>query len=157
MLSKGDEVSVLDEAVNGQVLSVNGEQVTIESTDGFVMTFNVNELIKVNNSSNLMDSIQRINVGDVAKEKEIPKPRSFVKEPKDKREIPAPEFDLHIEKLVKNYKAMNNYDILTKQLDTAKYHIEFAIRNRIPKIVFIHGVGEGVLKAELDFLLGLYY
>ena len=49
MLSKGDEVSVLDEAVNGQVLSVNGEQVTIESTDGFVMTFNVNELIKVNN------------------------------------------------------------------------------------------------------------
>ena len=68
MLSKGDEVSVLDEAVNGQVLSVNGEQVTIESTDGFVMTFNVNELIKVNDSSNLMDSIKSFNSGEIKKE-----------------------------------------------------------------------------------------
>jgi dsDNA-specific endonuclease/ATPase MutS2 len=42
------------------------------------------------------------------------------------------------------------------QSETAKRHIEFAIRNRIPKIVFIHGVGEGILKAELDFLLGRY-
>ena len=52
MFSKGDEVSVLDEAVNGVVLSVKGEQVTIESTDGFLMTFFVNELIKINDSSN---------------------------------------------------------------------------------------------------------
>ena len=51
---------------------------------------------------------------------------------------------------------MSNYDILTLQTETAKRHIEFAIRNRIPKIVFIHGVGEGILKAELDFLLGRY-
>jgi hypothetical protein len=29
-------------------------------------------------------------------------------------------------------------------------------KNRIPKIVFIHGVGEGVLKSELDFMLGRY-
>jgi dsDNA-specific endonuclease/ATPase MutS2 len=42
------------------------------------------------------------------------------------------------------------------QSETAKRHLEFAIRNRIPKIVFIHGVGEGVLKAELDFLFGRY-
>jgi dsDNA-specific endonuclease/ATPase MutS2 len=51
---------------------------------------------------------------------------------------------------------MSNYDILTLQVETAKRHIEFAIKNRIPKIVFIHGVGEGVLKAELDFMLGRY-
>ena len=51
---------------------------------------------------------------------------------------------------------MSNYDILTLQTETAKRHLEFAIRNRIPKIVFIHGVGEGILKAELDFLLGRY-
>jgi hypothetical protein len=30
------------------------------------------------------------------------------------------------------------------------------MRKRIQKIVFIHGVGEGILKAELDFLLGRY-
>ena len=42
------------------------------------------------------------------------------------------------------------------QAETAKRHVEFAIKNRIPKIVFIHGVGEGVLKSELDFMLGRY-
>ena len=51
---------------------------------------------------------------------------------------------------------MSNFDILTLQSETAKRHIEFAIRNRIPKIVFIHGVGELVLKSELDFLLSRY-
>jgi dsDNA-specific endonuclease/ATPase MutS2 len=156
MFNKGDQVSVLDEDVNGIVLEVKDKQITIETTDGFVMTYFVNELLKVRNSSNLMDSIQRINIEQVAKEKEIPKPRSFVKEKKDKRQIPAPEFDLHIEKLVVNKRGMSNYDILTLQTETAKRHIEFAIRNRIPKIVFIHGVGEGVLKSELDFLLGRY-
>ena len=156
MFTKGDKVSVLDEAINGVVVSVKEKQVTIETEDGFMMTFFVNELLKINESSNLMDSIKRINVDEVSKEKEIPKPRSFVKERKEKHEIAAPEFDLHIEKLVPNKRGMSNYDILTLQSETAKRHIEFAIRNRIPKIVFIHGVGEGILKSELDFLLGRY-
>lgn len=156
MFSKGDKVCVLDEAINGLVVAVKDKEITIETEDGFMMTFFVNELLKVNDSSNLMDSIKRINIGEVSKEKEIPKPRSFVKERKDKYEISAPEFDLHIEKLVPNKRGMSNYDILTLQSETAKRHIEFAIRNRIPKIVFIHGVGEGILKSELDFLLGRY-
>jgi dsDNA-specific endonuclease/ATPase MutS2 len=156
MFNKGDVVSVLDEAINGIVISVKDKEVTIETEDGFTMTFFVNELIKVNNSSNLMDSIQRFNINEVAKEKEIPKPRSFVKERKEKHEVSVPAFDLHIEKLVPNKRGMSNYDILTLQSETAKRHVEFAIRNRIPKIVFIHGVGEGILKSELDFLLGRY-
>ncbi|TDD97030.1 Smr/MutS family protein [Flavobacterium cellulosilyticum] len=156
MFNIGDAVSVLDEAVNGVVISVKNNEVTIESEEGFVMTYFVNELLKINNSSNLMDSVTRINISEVAKEKEIPKPRSFVKERKEKHEVSAPEFDLHIEKLVPNKRGMSNYDILTLQSETAKRHIEFAIRNRIPKIVFIHGVGEGILKSELDFLLGRY-
>ena len=42
--------------------------------------------------------------------------------------------------------------ILQIQMDEAKRKLEFAIRNRIQKIVFIHGVGAGVLKTELEFL-----
>ncbi|TCN52077.1 DNA mismatch repair protein MutS [Flavobacterium circumlabens] len=156
MLTKGDKVSVLDEAINGVVVSVKNKEILIETEDGFMMTFFVNELIKIQDSSNLMNSIKRIDLDQVTKEKTEPKSRSFVKERKDKREISAPEFDLHIEKLIPNKRGMSNYDILTLQTETAKRHIEFAIRNRIPKIVFIHGVGEGILKAELDFLLGRY-
>jgi dsDNA-specific endonuclease/ATPase MutS2 len=156
MFNKGDKVSVLDDAVDGIVLSVKDKVVTIETTDGFVMNFTASELIKIGESTNLMENIKGININEIKKEKEIPKPRSFVKEKKEKHELPVPEFDLHIEKLVPNKRGMSNYDILTLQSETAKRHIEFAIRNRIPKIVFIHGVGEGILKAELDFLLGRY-
>ncbi len=153
MFSKGDKVTVLDDAIDGKVISVNGKQITIETTDGFDLTFDAAELILIGKNDlnfNIGSQLQQ-----VLKEKEIPKPRSFVKEKKSK-EAPVPEFDLHIEKLVKNFRGMSNYEILTLQADTAKRHIEFAIKNRIPKIVFIHGVGEGILKAELDFLLGRY-
>ncbi|MXO05666.1 Smr/MutS family protein [Flavobacterium sp. HBTb2-11-1] len=156
MLLKGDKVSVLDEAINGTVVSVKNNEVLIETEEGFMMTFLVNELIKVQETSDLINSIKRFDLNEVSKEKTEPKPRSFVKEKKDKRDVGVPEFDLHIEKLVPNKRGMSNYDILTLQTETAKRHIEFAIRNRIPKIVFIHGVGEGILKAELDFLLGRY-
>ena len=156
MYSKGDRVSVLDEAVNGTVISVKNNEITIESDEGFVMTYLVNEVIKINNSSDLDLGRGSYDLNKVKQEKEIPKPRSFVKEKKNRNEIPAPEFDLHIEKLVKNFRGMTNYDILTLQTETAKRHVEFAIKNRIPKIVFIHGVGEGILKAELDFMLGRY-
>ena len=156
MFSIGDKVAVLDDAINGVVISIKNSEIAIETTDGFTMTLFVNELIKVNDTSILSKNIGSFNSTKIKIEKEEPKPRSFVKVKKNKNEIPAPEFDLHIEKLVPNFRGMSNYDILTLQTDTAKRHLEFAIRNRIPKIVFIHGVGEGVLKAELDFLLGRY-
>lgn len=154
MFNKGDKVTVLDDAIDGIVLSVKANKVTIETTDGFDLTFDAKELIKV--GTNDLNFNIGSNLSQIIKEKEIPKPRSFIKEKKPKHEAGVPEFDLHIEKLVKSFKGMNNYDILSIQTETAQRHIEFAIKNRIPKIVFIHGVGEGVLKSELDFLLGRY-
>lgn len=156
MFKVGDTVSVLDDDINGVVISIKNREISIETTDGFTMTFFVNELIKIHDTSILNKNIGSFNSNKILIEKEEPKPRSFVKNKKSKHEIPVPEFDLHIEKLVPNFRGMSNYDILTLQTETAKRHLDFAIRNRIPKMVFIHGVGEGVLKAELDFLFGRY-
>ena len=153
ILNKGDKVSVLDDAIDGIVIEVKGAEVTIETNDGFNLTFKSTELIKIG-SGNAMNF--SFNKSQVISEKEVVKPNYINKDKKAKKEIPPPEFDLHIEKLVKSYKSMSNFDILNLQMETAKRHVEFAIRNRIPKIVFIHGVGEGVLKSDLDFLLGRY-
>ena len=49
----GDQVSVLDDAIDGVVVKVEKDQITIETTDNFLMTYFVNELIKINNTSNL--------------------------------------------------------------------------------------------------------
>lgn len=152
----GDEVSVLDDAIDGVVVSVKNNEVTIETSDKFLMTYFVNELIKVNNSNEL-NSFNKSEALVKIKNDETPTRKQVELQKKlEKVERGVPEFDLHIEKLVKNRNALSNFDILTIQLETAKRHIDFSIKNRIPKIVFIHGVGEGVLKSELDFMLKRY-
>ncbi|MEO0058933.1 MAG: hypothetical protein RLZZ312_580 [Bacteroidota bacterium] len=150
----GDKVTVLDDDFDGKVIGVVGTKIKIETTDGFELNFESKELILAQ-KQDLNFNIPSQAINEIIKQKEIPRPRSFVKEKKVK-EIPAPEFDLHIEKLVKNFRGMSNYEILTLQTETAKRHLDFAIAKRIPKIVFIHGVGEGVLKSELDFMFGRY-
>lgn len=152
-LNKGDKVSVLDESIDGIVKEIHGNEITIETEEGFYLKYKGEELIRISDTDMLSISF---NKNKIVSEKEVSKPNYSKNNKISKKDIPVPEFDLHIEKLVKNYKRMNNFDILNLQMDTVKYHIDFAIRNRIPKIVFIHGVGEGVLKAELDFLLGRY-
>lgn len=152
----GDKVAALDEAVSGIVVSIKNEQIEVETADGFLMTYFVNELIKENNTSELSGFISREKVSNAIREKTEPIKRNFTKEKKSKKDEFVLEVDLHIEKLVPSKRGMNNYDILNLQMETAKRQLEFAQKNRIPKVVFIHGVGEGVLKAELDFLLGRY-
>jgi len=66
------------------------------------------------------------------------------------------EVDLHIDKLLPTTRGMQKHDILTYQLDTVKRQLAFAMSKRIQRVVFIHGVGEGVLKMELEYLLKQY-
>lgn len=152
----GDKVAVLDDDISGVVIKVQNDQISVETTDSFVMTFFVNELVKINNSNDLSSFFSTQSLGSVLKDKEEPKKRSFIKEKRSRKDEFVLEIDLHIEKLVPSKRGMNNYDILTLQMETAKRQLDFAIKNRMPKVVFIHGVGEGVLKAELDFMLGRY-
>lgn len=152
----GDKVAVLDDDISGVVIKVQNNEISVETTDKFVMTFFVNELVKINNSNELSGFFSTQSLGSVLKDKEEPKKRSFVKEKRSRKDEFVLEVDLHIEKLVPSKRGMSNYDILTLQMETAKRQLDFAIKNRMPKVVFIHGVGEGVLKAELDFMLGRY-
>lgn len=152
----GDKISVLDETIDGVVIAIKNSEISIETKDGFMMTYFVNDIVKINNT-NVLNSINKSDTLDKIKNdmQSSKKQKKFIFK-SDKIEKGVPEFDLHIEKLTKNSRGLSNYDILNIQTETAKKHLEFAIRNRIPKIVFIHGVGEGVLKAELDFMLKNY-
>ena len=152
----GDKVAVLDDNISGVVIKVQNDEISVETTHNFVMTFFVNELVKINNSNDLSGFFSIQSLGSVLRDKEEPKKRSFVKEKRSRKDEFVLEVDLHIEKLVPSKRGMSNYDILTLQMETAKRQLDFAIKNRMPKVVFIHGVGEGVLKAELDFMLGRY-
>jgi len=67
------------------------------------------------------------------------------------------EIDLHINQLLDDTRGLSNADMLKLQLDTFRKEMDFAIATGVKKIVFIHGVGDGVLKNELRRELGRKY
>ena len=147
----GDRVSVVDEAVEGIVISIENDQVIFSTEDGFEMQYQKADLVV------LEDQMQGLVIGanDIARKNQSSKPKASNRRGKKGSQVVL-EIDLHAEQLTKNHKRMPTHEILELQLSTAKRQLEFAIRNRIPKLVFIHGVGAGVLRAELEFLLKRY-
>ena len=153
----GNKVSVLDEDLSGRILKIDGDNISIETADGFEMTFNSNELVIIRNESELKKhSFLDTSLDDVIKEKETPNRKTSVRKKAKERFEPTMEVDLHIHQLTDSTRRMNNHEMLTLQLDTARKQLDFAIRKRIQKVVFIHGVGAGVLKIELEYLFGRY-
>lgn len=155
MIAVGDEIAVLDEAISGIVIAVNGDEISIEDEDGFVLTFSKSEVIKVTNATQTMTTGLE-EMQQIIKEKEPPKKTKPIRSKSKKGEQPPMEVDLHIHKLVASTKGMTNFDMLNIQVATAKRQLDFAIHKRIPRVVFIHGVGEGVLKAELEYVFRSY-
>lgn len=153
-LEIGNKVAVLDDVLKGIVVAVDGNSITIETEDGMPFKFTENELVKIEEDqyelskfSDIHNLLLKEKISDSKSKKSL-----FTK---TKNEVIL-EVDLHINQLIKSTRGLDNYDMLNLQLSTAKRKIEYAISKRISKIVFIHGVGEGVLRAELTSLLNRY-
>ncbi len=54
--------------------------------------------------------------------------------------------DLHIEKLIDSHRGMSNFEILTIQLNHFEKYIDLSVLHKQPKLIVIHGVGEGKLR-----------
>lgn len=150
----GKQVAVLDDTLKGIIVSIENQIIDIQDSDGMIYQYSQNELVIIDEDQYQLSKYSDINnslLNDKIQD-QIKKPSSFKK---DKNEVIL-EVDLHINQLIKSTKGMDNFDMLSLQLDTAKRKIEYAISKRISKIVFIHGVGEGVLKSELHYLFGRY-
>ena len=153
--NRGDKVAVVDDAINGIITFVEDGMISIETEDGFVMKYAENELVKIDIEQSEIAKSVVVDMSTSYKE-DYTKGKNKIKFKSKKDGVPPMEVDLHIDKLIKSTRGMDKYDMLTLQMDTAKHKLEFAIRNRIPRIVFIHGVGQGVLKQELNYLFNNY-
>lgn len=79
---------------------------------------------------------------------------TLTKEPKKAAPAELPksdlvEIDLHINQLLDDSRGLSNADMLKVQLDTFRKEMDNAISTGAKKIVFIHGVGDGVLRNEI--------
>ncbi len=150
----GDKVEAVDDTTKGVVVALEGDWITIESRDGFHLRYKASELLRLSGQERLSVTPAEAARARTAEEKAASKKRTVPK--RKERNAPKMEVDLHIHQLVPGTRGMTKYDILNLQLDTAKRQLEFAMQKRIQKVVFIHGVGEGILKEELAYLFGRY-
>ncbi len=146
----GDRVEVVDDTITGVITAIQNHQVTIETDDGFPMQFQEVELILEQGFSITRAALQQA-IQQKSKPVKRPKPRSA-----KHMQNTVVEVDLHIENLTKSTRFMSDYDMLNLQLNTAKNKLDWAIQNHIRRLVFIHGVGRGVLRMELETLLSRY-
>lgn len=150
----GDKVEAIDDIIQGVVVKIAGNQITVESNDGFLLRYTAAELLKITSSNAI--TVTNYEVAKIKAEKELPKNKHHKKLKPKERNAPQMEVDLHINKLTSSTKGMSNFEMLNLQLDTAKRQLDFALRKKIQRVVFIHGVGEGILKEELYFLFKRY-
>ncbi len=149
----GNIVRVIDEDLQGEVIRISNDEITLVSDD-FEFIYAPSELVVIKEQQRELSKFSDIN-HPLLKEKMKPaakKPSLFKTE---KREVIL-EVDLHIEQLMPAHRNMDTFDILNYQLRVAKQKLEWGLNKRIHKIVFIHGVGDGILKKELLLLFQRY-
>lgn len=151
----GHTVFVKDEDLQGQITRIELDRVWIITSDGFELEFALNDLVVAGENLSKTD-LFRGNTAEVIKEKEYRDKPLKQEKTRQKGIVPPMEVDLHIDKLLDRPKGLSNFEIINIQMETAKRQLEFAIRKRIQRVIFIHGVGEGVLKAELLSLIRRY-
>lgn len=150
----GDRIEALDENLSGEVTAISASSISVMTEEGFELVFQENELIKIPDEDEFYVDAEEIN--EALKEKKIKKPNKSDRIKPKERYVPTLEIDLHIHNLVKSDKHLGNFEMLNIQLDTARRRLEYAIEKRFQKVVFVHGVGEGVLRAELETLFNRY-
>lgn len=151
----GDKVLVIDDDISGVVSKVEGITIFVLTEDDFEIGFQKEELLVLDNVLSKKEFLPE-NLSEVLSEKEIKKNKNSKRVKPKERSLPPMEVDLHIHQLVPKSKYLSNYEMLTIQLDTAKRQLDFAIKKKIQRVVFIHGVGGGVLRAELEYLFRQY-
>jgi len=156
LIQVGDRVAVLDDTIKGIVTTINGNDVILEDTNGFAFTYTILELVVIKEDQKEFSKYIDIQHDALIEKEHANRRKLSVKNPKKGMQPPL-EVDLHIHQLTKSTKGMTNHDMLTLQINTARRQLEFAIRKKIQRVVFIHGIGEGVLQKEIEFLLGRYH
>ncbi|MBI4945866.1 MAG: Smr/MutS family protein [Bacteroidetes bacterium] len=147
----GDKISFLNEKGNGVITNIlTNYQVLVMNSDGFEISYPVNELVLLSNKSEYkMDSKMNPKWKDEKEEDEIKPPAHLAIDE-------AWEIDLHLHDVMDSFQQKGDHEKLTFQLNYFRKCMNAAIMHRMKKITFIHGVGKGTLKQEIIHALKDY-
>lgn len=134
-------------------IRVNPVKFYKESTFQSNSYFRKNALILQITPNPLQTELDKLTEEDFQKVVKAKEPQQKPKQKLRKRTTDEVVIDLHINGLLDDSKGLSNREILEIQMDKVESEMNAAIRNHVKKIVFIHGVGQGVLKQEVANIL----
>ncbi|MDZ4751630.1 MAG: Smr/MutS family protein [Flavobacteriales bacterium] len=166
-----DRVRFLNEAGEGTITGFPSPgMVMVKDESGFEYPHPVSELVPISDRRNeelaydkvkpeISDLIERNIDARLAKaaEDEFKVMYNNRKATTDRRKGEIMEVDLHIHELVDAHEGLTNYEMVQIQLEHFERMLRIAEERKIPRCVFIHGVGQGVLRAEIRKMLNSYY
>jgi hypothetical protein len=170
-IKKGDKVRFLNEVGGGVVIDIFSDgTATVEGEDGFDMKYKLKELMLVMSSEDEMEAynnklpdLASILAQDVDEKRQKAIQEQFdikysnARATDQKRRGEHMVIDLHIHELVDDQSGLQDRTKLDIQLNHFERMMRIAGEQRVRRVVFIHGVGQGVLRHQIRSRLEMYY
>jgi hypothetical protein len=150
----GNKVKFVNENLEGVVKAIlKNDVLLIEASDGFDHKVNPNQVLVIKNDNSVT---YRVDNADIKSKITSPTAKKtfntvlakYTSSNKFQYEKVL-EIDLHLEELVEFPMRLDDWQRLHTQMQHVKKCMEAALNQRYRKLVFIHGVGQGVLKSEI--------
>ena len=143
----GDKVKFINDIIEGSVTQITTRgNCTVKTKDGFeyktneanlIMDFDISDEIKVSDLDVKKKTLSEI--------KNYQSSRKLIKVKKEfYREI-----DLHLNTQDQKMYRLDKHELLSFQLKLFRAELDRAVMNNEPKIIFIHGIGDGILRDEI--------
>lgn len=158
----GERVKFLNEKGGGEIVKIiSDEEVEVLSDDGFTYDIHVSELVGMEknlvNNKLIKEKLDKINSTAInhhihqnnTKKHILPNYLMNSKKNWTSKDKDFVEIDLHIEELVDKPRFLSDGEKLNYQLTHARMCLDEAYEFKIKRVIFIHGVGAGVLRSEL--------
>ena len=147
----GDTVRFLNEKGEGIIKEfISAVKARVEISEGIEIDIPIKELVPIPPIS-LKDIKVFSHKEAISYQQTTSNPKSSKSHAKDEMLV-----DLHIEKLMEDHYGLSNSEKLDIQTTHFRKKLAMAINGHITKIVFIHGVGNGVLRQAIRELLRTY-
>ena len=171
-IKKGSQVKFLNDVGGGLVLEIFSDgTANVEGEDGFDMKYNLQELMLVSDSiteqeeeyNNKLPDLAKIIAQDVNEERQKLIQKDFevkyanVRATNQERRGEHMVIDLHIHELIEDQSGLQDRTKLDVQLNHFERMMRIAGEQRVRRVIFIHGVGQGVLRNQIRTRLDSYY
>ena len=154
----GDEVRFLDSVGGGRITRIDAirKLVYVEDADGFEIPTPISQVVINISTHTRQKSSKEVSIIENSSKDIMPKESAYLfreerraKGKKESKKEEILEVDLHISVLSDHWMQMEKHEIRNYQLQVFRRTMHENLRNRGKKIVFIHGRGEGILKAAI--------